>query len=58
VWRGHEVDSGAETAFSDFGYLKVNLQVRASNAGFYQALGFTVGERVSKGRRLDCPGRS
>jgi ribosomal protein S18 acetylase RimI-like enzyme len=46
----------AEAALRDLGCPKVNLQVRASNAGlvaFYQALGFTVEERVSMGRRLD-----
>ena len=37
------------------GCLKVNLQVRASNAGvvdFYRRLGYTVEERVSMGKRL------
>lgn len=46
----------AEAALRDLGCPKVNLQVRASNASvvaFYQALGFTVEERVSMGRRLE-----
>jgi ribosomal protein S18 acetylase RimI-like enzyme len=45
----------AESALAALGCLKVNLQVRASNAGvvaFYQKLGFAVEERVSMGKRL------
>jgi ribosomal protein S18 acetylase RimI-like enzyme len=44
-----------EAALADRGCLKVNLQVRASNAavvGFYQAVGYGVEERVSMGKRL------
>ncbi len=44
-----------EAALAGLGCLKVNLQVRASNAaavGFYQTLGYTVEERVSMGKRL------
>ena len=44
-----------ETAFTRRGCLKVNLQVRASNAGvvaFYERLGYTIEERVSMGKRL------
>lgn len=45
----------AEAGLRRLGCPKVNLQVRASNTAvvaFYEALGFTVEERVSMGRRL------
>jgi ribosomal protein S18 acetylase RimI-like enzyme len=44
-----------EAALSEHGCLKVNLQVRASNAeviAFYEKLGYGVEERVSMGKRL------
>jgi ribosomal protein S18 acetylase RimI-like enzyme len=44
-----------EAALAERGCLKVNLQVRASNAGvvaFYERLGYAVEERVSMGKRL------
>jgi ribosomal protein S18 acetylase RimI-like enzyme len=44
-----------ETALGERGCLKVNLQVRASNAeviAFYEKLGYGVEERVSMGKRL------
>ena len=44
-----------EEALVARGFLKVNLQVRASNAGvvaFYERLGYAVEERVSMGKRL------
>jgi ribosomal protein S18 acetylase RimI-like enzyme len=44
-----------EAALVERGCLKVNLQVRASNAGviaFYAKLGYSVEERVSMGKRL------
>lgn len=44
-----------EGALTERGCLKVNLQVRASNAGviaFYEKLGYGVEERVSMGKRL------
>src|SRR5262249_55354355 len=44
-----------EAALSARGCLKVNLQVRTSNAGvvaFYEKLGYGVEERVSMGKRL------
>jgi ribosomal protein S18 acetylase RimI-like enzyme len=44
-----------EAALVERGCLKVNLQVRASNAGvvaFYERLGYSVEERVSMGKRL------
>ena len=44
-----------ETVLAGKGCLKVNLQVRASNAGviaFYEKLGYAVEERVSMGKRL------
>jgi ribosomal protein S18 acetylase RimI-like enzyme len=44
-----------EAALAERGCLKVNLQVRSTNAGviaFYEKLGFQVEERVSMGKRL------
>jgi ribosomal protein S18 acetylase RimI-like enzyme len=44
-----------EALLTERGCLKVNLQVRASNAGviaFYEKLGYSVEERVSMGKRL------
>jgi ribosomal protein S18 acetylase RimI-like enzyme len=44
-----------EGALSERGCLKVNLQVRATNAGvvaFYEKLGYVVEERISMGKRL------
>jgi ribosomal protein S18 acetylase RimI-like enzyme len=44
-----------EALLTERGCLKVNLQVRASNAGviaFYEQLGYSVEERVSMGKRL------
>jgi ribosomal protein S18 acetylase RimI-like enzyme len=44
-----------EQALVERGCLKVNLQVRASNAAvvaFYRTLGYTIEERVSMGKRL------
>jgi ribosomal protein S18 acetylase RimI-like enzyme len=44
-----------EAALRERGCLKVNLQVRSSNAeviAFYEKLGFGVEERVSMGKRL------
>jgi ribosomal protein S18 acetylase RimI-like enzyme len=44
-----------EAALAERGCLKVNLQVRASNAAvvaFYERLGYSVEERVSMGKRL------
>lgn len=44
-----------EAALAERGCLKVNLQVRASNAevvAFYEKLGYGVEERVSMGKRL------
>jgi ribosomal protein S18 acetylase RimI-like enzyme len=44
-----------EETLKERGCLKVNLQVRASNAGvvvFYEKLGYAVEERVSMGKRL------
>jgi ribosomal protein S18 acetylase RimI-like enzyme len=45
----------AEAGLVGLGCPKVNLQVRATNAGvvaFYRALGYAVEERVSMGKRL------
>ncbi len=44
-----------EAALAERGCLKVNLQVRASNAAvvaFYESLGYGVEERISMGKRL------
>ena len=44
-----------EAALAERGCLKINLQVRASNAAvvaFYERLGYAVEERVSLGKRL------
>ena len=44
-----------EAVLKKRGCLKVNLQVRVSNAGvvaFYEGLGYAVEERVSMGKRL------
>jgi ribosomal protein S18 acetylase RimI-like enzyme len=44
-----------EALLADRGCLKVNLQVRATNAAvvaFYEQLGYAVEERVSMGKRL------
>jgi ribosomal protein S18 acetylase RimI-like enzyme len=44
-----------EAALSRRGCLKVNLQVRATNAAvvaFYETLGYVVEERISMGKRL------
>ena len=44
-----------ETMLAELGCLKVNLQVRTSNAGvveFYERLGFRVEEILSLGKRL------
>jgi ribosomal protein S18 acetylase RimI-like enzyme len=44
-----------EELLAQRGCMKVNLQVRTSNAGvvaFYEELGYTVEERISMGKRL------
>lgn len=46
---------GLERCLADCGCPKVNLQVRAANAGvvpFYEKLGYAVEDRISMGRRL------
>ena len=58
--RRRGIGSGAfirrlEARSSERGCLKVNLQVRTSNAGviaFYEKLGYGVEERISMGKRL------
>lgn len=52
----------AEQGLSKMGCPKVNLQVRTANSAviaFYRALGYTIEERTSLGKRLesDRPGR-
>lgn len=52
---GTELVRCAERALLAFGCPKVNLQVRGSNAAvvaFYRALGYSIEDRVSLGRRL------
>jgi ribosomal protein S18 acetylase RimI-like enzyme len=52
---GASLVRAVESALVERGCLKVNLQVRASNAGvvaFYEKLGYAVEERVSMGKRL------
>lgn len=52
---GTALVKAAESALLELGCPKVNLQVRGSNAAvvaFYRALGYSVEDRVSLGRRL------
>jgi ribosomal protein S18 acetylase RimI-like enzyme len=52
---GRMLINRVEAALRERGCLKVNLQIRASNAAvvaFYQSLGFDVEERISMGKRL------
>jgi ribosomal protein S18 acetylase RimI-like enzyme len=58
-YRGQGIGSALirrlEAALEKRGCLKVNLQVRASNArvvAFYEKLGYSAEERVSMGKRL------
>jgi ribosomal protein S18 acetylase RimI-like enzyme len=49
----------AEAALRELGALKINLQVRTSNAGvvaFYEKLGYRVEELLSMGKRLPIEG--
>lgn len=57
--RHHEVGTALmrhiESALADRGCLKINLQVRTSNAGviaFYRRLGYDVDDVLSMGKRL------
>lgn len=53
---GRALVSEAEVRLRRLGCPKVNLQVRASNAGvaeFYRRLGYQVEERLSFGKRLE-----
>ena len=52
---GRELIRRLEAALGEVGCLKVNLQVRATNAevvAFYEKLGFSVEELVGMGKRL------
>lgn len=52
---GRALVCAAEAGLAALGCGKVNLQVRAENAGvaaFYEGLGYAVEERVSMGKRL------
>jgi ribosomal protein S18 acetylase RimI-like enzyme len=56
---GRELVEAAERGLHALGCPKVNLQVRAENAGvvaFYERLGYTAEERVSMGKLLDGRG--
>jgi ribosomal protein S18 acetylase RimI-like enzyme len=53
---GRELVHAAESGLAKMGCPKVNLQVRATNdsvVSFYRALGYTIEERTSLGKRLD-----
>jgi ribosomal protein S18 acetylase RimI-like enzyme len=63
--RGHGVGTAlmrhVERALSDLGCLKINLQVRTSNAEvvrFYRKLGYAVDDVLSMGKRLYVGGPS
>jgi ribosomal protein S18 acetylase RimI-like enzyme len=52
VWR--QLVAHAVTALSSIGCPKINLQVRSTNAevvAFYKALGFSIEDRISMGKR-------
>ncbi len=52
---GRQLVDHAVTALSSIGCLKVNLQVRSTNAevvAFYKTLGFSIEERISMRKRL------
>ncbi len=49
----------SESGLRDRGCPKVNIQIRATNAGvvaFYRSLGYAIEDRVSMGRRLEGAG--
>ena len=53
---GRQLMRAAETQLRAAGCPKINLQVRTSNQtalGFYQAIGFTVDDVISLGKRLE-----
>lgn len=53
---GEELVNCAVKSLAELGCIKVNLQVRSTNAAvvaFYKALGFDVEERISMGKRVD-----
>ncbi len=61
-YRGNDIGTKlvaeAERRLAALGCQKVNLQVRATNAGvikFYERLGYFVEERVSMGKRTVAP---
>jgi len=52
---GRRMVEAAEARLKALGCLKVNLQIRASNAAvidFYRILGFAIEDRISMGKRL------
>lgn len=62
TYRGNDIGTKlvaeAERRLAALGCQKVNLQVRATNAGvikFYERLGYSVEERVSMGKRTGAP---
>lgn len=53
---GSRLVASAEQALRARGCIKVNLQIRAGNhavSDFYRALGYSVEERISMGKRID-----
>ncbi|MCZ6866263.1 MAG: GNAT family acetyltransferase [Chloroflexi bacterium] len=53
---GRRMMEEAEARFRALGCAKINLQIRRSNTGvieFYERIGFSVGDEVSMGKRLE-----
>ncbi|MGZ3254345.1 MAG: GNAT family acetyltransferase [Burkholderiaceae bacterium] len=53
---GTQLVRHAESALAAIGCIKINLQVRSSNAAvatFYKQLGYAIEERVSMGKRFE-----
>ena len=62
TYRGNDIGTKlvaeAERRLAALGCQKVNLQVRATNAGviaFYERLGYSIEDRVSMGKRTGAP---
>ena len=53
---GQELVNFTIKSLAELGCIKVNLQVRSTNAAvvaFYETLGFNIEERISMGKRVD-----